>query len=93
MVTLDHAPLGDRAVGIQQVAHRLRQRDAALLVFLARDRNWSSAEVPSVLKMSTLWCAAIARPDSLTIIGCAILRVLHTLAMRYTTSLAYSLSV
>ena len=35
--------------------------------------------MPSALKTSTLWCAAIARPDSLTIIGCSISRALQTL--------------
>jgi len=29
-----------------------------------------------------LWCAAMARPDSLTITGCSISRALQTLAMR-----------
>ena len=42
---------------------------------------------------SKLWWAAMARPDSLTIMGCGTLRASHTLLMRYTTSLAYSFSV
>ena len=38
VIALDHAPFGDRAVGVEQVAHRLRQFAlAAFLVFLARD--------------------------------------------------------
>ena len=45
---------------------------------------------PSTLNTSTLWWAAIARPDSVTMVGCVSSASSHAPTTAATTSAAYS---
>ena len=85
VITLDQPPIGDRAIGVEQVLDGLRHvaRAAAHFLFdLVADLEAVELRAAQHVEDSRLWCAAIARPDSLTMIGCSTPRALQTLPMR-----------